>query len=268
MLTAQTIHGFVNSCLVSRFDGSLATPDCHLEWWGLCCSKNKFVAISAPRGHAKSTAISLSYVLANILFRQRSYILLVSDTEYQASLFLGQIKQELSENEDIINLFGIKRNDKGNVQFLKDTETDIVVEFNDGEKFRIMAKGSEQKLRGLLWNGRRPDLIVCDDLENDEIVMNKERREKFRRWFFGALLPCRAGNGIIRIVGTILHMDSLLERLMPQESAKTTVREPMKIYSTAKVAGGWQSYKYRAHTEDFSGILWPAKYTIPQCTSR
>jgi hypothetical protein len=36
-------------------------------------------------------------------------------------------------------------------------------------KFRIVAKGAEQRLRGMLWDGQRPDLIVVDDLLNEEL---------------------------------------------------------------------------------------------------
>lgn len=57
----------------------------------------------------------------------------------------------------------------------------------DGHMFRI-TKGAEQKIRGLKWNNKRPDLIICDDLENDEIVLNKERRAKFKRWFYALCL--------------------------------------------------------------------------------
>ena len=65
-------------------------------------------------------------------------------------------------------------------------------------------------------------MIVCDDIENDEIVMNQERREKFRNWMLKALLPCRAPNGIVRIVGTILHLDSFLARITPADGEKHT----------------------------------------------
>lgn len=184
-------------------------------------------------------------------------MLLVSDTESQASLFLGTFKQELQDNQELIELFGLKRNDKGLVTFLKDTETDIIVECTDGHKFRIIAKGAEQKLRGLIWNGSRPDIIMCDDMENDELVLNKERREKMRKWFKGALLPCRSDSGIVRIVGTILHADSMLERLMPNPSDKSTTVEELKQYSTRK--GMWKAVKYRAHNSDFSRLLWPSK---------
>lgn len=188
---------------------------------------------------------------------------MVSDTEAQASMFLGQITQELQENKDIIELFGIKTNEEGIVKFEKDSQTDIIVSFTDGTKFRIMAKGSEQKLRGMLWNGARPDLIVCDDLENDEVVMNKERREKFKRWVYGALLPCRSQHGIVRIVGTILHMDSFLEGLMPRETDKLTVHEPLKTYTTRRTSQ-WKVVKYKAHSPDFQYILWPERRTAEE----
>jgi predicted phage terminase large subunit-like protein len=261
-LTADVIQGFVGAVLASQFDGQAASPPFHKECWELCCSNEKYVAIAAPRGHAKSTAITLGYGLATLLFRDRKFMLLVSDTESQASMFLGLYKQELQNNQDLINLFGIKRNDKGVVQFVKDTESDIVVECNDGHRFRVIAKGAEQKLRGLIWNGSRPDIILCDDMENDELVMNKERRDKMRRWFDGALVPSLSDRGVIRMVGTILHSDSLLEGFMPNPSERTTVSEGLKQYTTKRTV--WKALKYRAHSPDFKRLLWPEKKTAEQ----
>lgn len=256
-LTAQVVEGFVNSCLRKYFDGASETPTCHREWWEICTSQSKRVAIAAPRGHAKSTAITHCYGLATALFRERRYILIVSDTTTQAVQFLGDWKKELSENEDIRELFGV-------AEFIKDTEDDIIVEFTDGVQFRVQAKGAEQKLRGLKWKNLRPDLIICDDLENDEIVLNKDRRLKLKRWFYGALVPCLSDNGIIRIVGTILHLDSLLESLMPEQllgarAKKELVQEELKEYTNSKAT--WKSLKYRAHNPDFTALLWPTKRT-------
>jgi predicted phage terminase large subunit-like protein len=159
---------------------------------------------------------------------------LVSDTEGQAAEFLGDIKAELTSNEDLKSLFHIKK-------VLKDTETNIIVQFDDGEKFRIIAKGSEQKVRGLKWLGKRPDLIVGDDLENDDIVMNPERRKKFLRWLMNALIPCGSDTCWIRLVGTILHLDSALQRILEDET--------------------WETLFYEAHNPDFSVILWPEQYS-------
>lgn len=183
-------------------------------------------------------------------------MLIVSDTESQASMFLGMFKQELSENETLIDLFGIDPNFK---DWPKNSETDIIVPCKDGHKFRIIAKGAEQKLRGLIWNGSRPDIILCDDMENDELVMNKERREKMRNWFKGALLPSLSDRGIVRMVGTILHSDSLLESLMPNPSDKLTYRTDLKEWSGRKMM--WKTVKYRAHNKSFTQLLWPEKKT-------
>lgn len=258
-LTKELIYGFSGSCLVQNFDGSLKTPDCHLEWWELCCTPQKCVAIAAPRGHAKTTAITVTYTLAEVLFRNSNFVIIVSDTETQAAMFVGMLKDALSSNQNIVELFGIRKDAEGKVKFLKDSESDFICEFEDGHKFRVIAKGSEQKLRGLLWNGQRPDLIVCDDLENDEIVMNKDRRDKFKKWFYGALMPCLSARGRIRYVGTILHMDSLLENLMPKYNDKQTFEEGLKTYTTRRTF--WKSVKYKAHNSDFSLILWPEKHT-------
>ncbi len=175
-------------------------------------------------------------------------------------MFVQAMAQELLENEDLIELFGLKKNEKGLVQFLKSTESDIIVEFNDGHTFRIMGKGAEQKLRGLLWNGLRPDLVLIDDLENDELVMNKERRDKLKRWFRGALVPILSKKGKMRFWGTILHMDSVLENLMPKEYDKYTVDNGLKMYSVNPRKTMWKGIKYRSHNPDFTMILWPERY--------
>ena len=165
-LTKEIVEGFATSCLTKYYYEASQFASFHREWLELCCSDDKFIAICAPRGHLKSTTITITYTLACALFRQRKYILIVADTEAQASLFLGQIKQILYDSTEIHQLFGIKTNEKGAI-FEKDTETDIIVPFTDGGRFRIVAKGAEQKLRGMLWDGKRPDMIVIDDLMNE-----------------------------------------------------------------------------------------------------
>ena len=248
------MEGFVNSVLRKNFDKPAPTPDFHKEIWDLVTSNSKQVAIAAPRYHAKSTAVTHAYTLASVLFRESRYVLIVSDTVTQAVQFLGDIKKELLENDDLRSLFGVK-------EFPKDTEDDLIVELEDGWTFRIQAKGSEQKLRGLKWANLRPDLIIGDDMENDEIVMNKDRRQKFKRWFYGALIPCVSSTGKIRIVGTILHLDSLLENLMPasqlvsHRGVKSLIKEDLKEYSSNVLP--WRSVKYRAHTDNFKSLLWP-----------
>ena len=253
-LNATVMEGFVNSVLRKNFDKPAATPTFHKEMWELVTSNSKQVAIAAPRYHAKSTAITHAYTLASVLFRESRYVLIVSDTVTQAVQFLGDIKKELLDNDDLRSLFAVS-------SFPKDTEDDLIVEMEDGYTFRIQAKVSEQKLRGLKWANLRPDLVIGDDMENDEIVMNKDRRMKFKRWFYGALIPCVSSSGKIRIVGTILHLDSLLNNLMPSSllvshrGFKNFIQEDLREYSLNILP--WKSVKYRAHTDDFKKLLWP-----------
>ena len=174
-------------------------------------------------------------MLFRSLFRESDYVLVVSDTVSQAVQFLGDIKKELTDNEDLTSLFGVKG-------LLKDTEDDIICEMDDGHLFRVQARGSEQKVRGLKWKNKRPSLLICDDMENDEIVLNRDRRLKFKRWFYAALLPALSDKGKVRVVGTILHMDSLLENLMPGSQLASRprgmdylVREDLKEIGRAHV---------------------------------
>ena len=253
-LTAEMIYGFSESLLKSGYDDPQPTPDFHMELWDMCCSASTFVAIAAPRGHAKSTAITHAYTLAMVCFREAQYVMIVSDTEEQAILFLEDIKIELTENMALREAFGIKR-------LSKDSGADIICVMEDGHRFRIIAKGSMQKIRGRKWRGKRPDLIIGDDLENDEIVMNEDRRKKFRRWMNNALIPARAKRkGKIRIVGTILHLDSFLERTMPDfEDKEHTKTDGLRYWST-KPNPVWYSKRFRGHSEDFSMLLWPEQW--------
>lgn len=259
-LTKDIVLGFAGSCIVPYLDNASQFGKFHEEILELACSDDKFIAMALPRGHGKSTVITIIYVLAAVLFRQRKYVLIVADTEGQASLFLGQIKQILYSSEQIRNLFGIRLDEKGNVKLEKDTETDIICEFEDHTKFRITAKGAEQRLRGLMFNGQRPDLIIMDDMLSDEAVMNKDRREKLNKWIYGSLIPCRSETGIIRFIGTLLNLDDALSRLMPHPHSRDTIHEELKMYSKKK-KGMWRSVLYRAHNDDMSQLLWPERKT-------
>lgn len=254
-LTPELLLSFSQLYLSRNYDDAVAHPKCHLEWWYYCCLPRKFVALAAPRGHAKSTAITHVFVLANVCFRIKKHVLILSDTEGQAAMFLGNIRNELIENEDLRKTFGIKA-------LLKDAETEIIVQFTDGHKCRIFARGAGQRIRGVNWLGIRPDLVVGDDLENDEAVMNEDRREKFRNWVLTALVPAGGTGCTYRVVGTILHEDSFLNRIMPRPIEDVNcVIEPLKIWTTTK--GSWLSVLYRAHPDfdDFSQMLWPERHS-------
>lgn len=234
-LTAEMIEAFSGVYLSPRYDQPQPTPDFHRECWDRYSSDHPACATAAPRNHAKSTGLTHDFILANVCFRVEDYIILVGSSEEMAIEHLGDIANELRENEALIRDFKIKG-------FVQEQKTDIIVECTDGHQFRIVARGAEQKIRGRKWKGKRPGLIVGDDLEDDEQVENKDRRAKFRKWFFRACKQALRDGGRIRVHGTILHVDSLLNHLIKNKA--------------------WRSKKYRAHKafQDFSDILWPEKF--------
>lgn len=252
-LNWKKVAGFTQAVLALRFDDPKPIPQHHNEIWELCTSDHPQVAIAAPRGSAKSTAVTFSYVLAEVLFEQEDHVLILSANEELAAGFLAEIKVELQENEFLVNhpLLGVKR-------FIKERETEIVVEKRNGYRFRIIVKGAGQRMRGLKWERKRPGLVIADDLEDEEIVASQLQREKFRHWFFGVVKPIIRYKGKIRVVGTIMHMDSLLMRLMPPLKDPNTIVTPLKISSGDKRA--WKSVLYKAHDENFDHLLWPEMY--------
>jgi hypothetical protein len=231
-LSSALVETFAGVFLSPMYDSAAPTPAFHREVWDLYCGPSPFVAVAAPRGHAKSTAFTHTFGLAAALFRFESHILIVSATEELAMSHLGDIAKELRDSDDLREEFGL-------VGLTVDSKGEIVCRCNDGYEFRFIARGSGQKLRGIKWRGRRPGLILCDDMEEDEQVESKDRREKFGRWVNRALIPLGRIGVKIRWHGTILHVDAMLARLMKN--------------------GSWVSRLYKAHAgfDDFTQILWP-----------
>lgn len=194
-LTADLVESFAGVFLSPRYDDPKPTPPFHREAWKLYCSESSQVACIAPRDHAKSTGLTFDYILAECLFRVSDYVILIGSTEEKAAEQLSNISEELHDNEALREHFGV-------ADFEVDTRTEIIVRMSDNWRFRILSRGAEQRIRGSLWKGKRPNLIVCDDVEDDEQVENKDRRSKFRRWFFRAAKQALSKSGKIRVHGT------------------------------------------------------------------
>lgn len=241
-LSADLIESFSGMYLSPRYDSPQPTPDFHRECWNRYCSPSLACATAAPRNHAKSTGLTHDYALAVAVFRVESYIIIIGASEEMAIEHLGDIANELRENDELRRDFKIKG-------FITEQKTDIIVECTDGYQFRFIARGAEQKIRGRKWQGRRPGLIVGDDLEDDEQVENADRRRKFRRWFFRAAKQSLRDGGKIRVHGTILHEDSLLMHLIKNKQ--------------------WDSKLYKAHRsfDEFTDILWEEKFPVERLRS-
>ena len=77
------------------------------------------------------------------------------------------IRNELEGNDKLIKDFGDMRSDKWTEEELRLNNQVI-----------IRAKGQGFQIRGF-----RPDVIVCDDLEDESVIYSKEQRDKLEVWF-------------------------------------------------------------------------------------
>lgn len=237
-LTADLIEGFAGMYLSPMYDNPQPVAPFHRECWESYCDMGiELAARAAPRAHAKSTALTHAFAMAVTCFRVQDYVVIVSATETLAMDHLGDIAAQFRENEYLRSDFGVET-------LLVDARSEVVVKFTDGHQCRFIAKGSGQKMRGLKWRGKRPGLILGDDLEEDEQVENRDRRMKFRKWIYRALIPCKRRGGVVRIQGTILHEDSFLARVMTDPR--------------------WDTKLYKAHAsfDEFTDILWPEQFPV------
>ncbi|MDX2198250.1 MAG: hypothetical protein SF069_04665 [Phycisphaerae bacterium] len=124
--------------------------------------------------------------------------------------------------------------------------------FTTNTGITVQAKGAAAGFRGARSGPHRPDLIICDDLEKDELVSSSEQRTKLERWLRRVVMPALAPDGRLVVLGSILHHDSLLANLANPE------RFP-----------GWHYKLYRAvevrqtPQGEFQRVpLWPARWPL------
>ncbi len=161
--------------------------------------------IVAFRNSAKSTIFTLSYPIWAVLSGRCKFVLILSQNQEQARLMLKHIKMELEGNDLLRKDFEPFRHGKG------DWGASSIILSKYGAK--ITAASSEQSIRGIRHGEHRPDLIICDDIEDLASIKNKEGRDKTHNWLTGEVIPAGDKDTKIIIVGNLLHEDSTLMRL-------------------------------------------------------
>ncbi len=238
------------------------TPDFHWELAdeALAVEKpwetggSRFYA-AAPRGHAKSTIINFLLPLYWICFKRKKVIVIISETQDFATNFVTDIKKQFEENERLRADFGEMTGDSVRPRPLKWTTSDFSVAHRNSKgkvsfKTRVVAKSTNSQFRGIKEGANRPDAIICDDLENDELVRSKVQRQQTWDWFNKTVIPAlNPATGCLIVIGTILHFDSLLQRLL--NLAKRQQQNGSRAY---------RSKLYRAIKDDGT-LLWKDRFT-------
>lgn len=184
----------------------------HDTMFDLISSKERRVVLAAPRGIGKTTTVRAK-AAKNILYRDSFFIPYVSKNESAAMLQTENLKRSLARNTIIKKMFGpIKPRSTGE-DFSETFSKTSWVGFNS----LVVPRGYTQQIRGLVFDDKRPDLFIIDDLEDDEQIEKEEYRKGLREWFFSVLMKAvsrYSNDWRIIYIDTLKHEDSLLQMLL------------------------------------------------------
>lgn len=203
----------------------------HREWMQLATHKDR-LAIAAPRGHAKSTLLTVIFPLWMAMEKKGTDILIISASEDMAAGWVRKIKMELEHNRVLRWKYSPQETGKW---------TELHIELKNGSTIRGI--GAEAAIRG-----RRPDVVIIDDCESDEMVRSEARRDSFKDWFYSALIGTLKPNSKLIMIGTVLHIRSFLANTMNNPPS------------------GWSVRLYRAI--EHNQPLWPEAWSLQALMQR
>ena len=195
-------------------------------------------AIEAFRESGKSEYVLKAYPLYRLLFPspEALYIVLILRNQRNASKKL----KEIMALHSAIPIF--KVNTK---KVLEESAEAYEVELADWEgcRVRIEAYGKGTTLRGINWNGRRPDIVILDDIQDFEDAQSEAILEKDWEWFLSDVKPLGKSTRIF-IIGNNLGEKCIIERIF--EHAKEFGFQTMRIPAI----------------DDFGRPTWPEKFSL------
>lgn len=238
---------FSHDLFPQRIDKRYGVPPLHKEIYrdllgALVNGENKMDrlhVIAAPREHSKSTIISYVYVLYCILFRLRSYIVLISESYEKSTQFIRAIKKAL--NSPLVR------------EYFGDISTKTLV--SEGGKWTeghivtstgctITALGMGKSTRGLI-EDTRPDLVIADDIESENNTKTEESRDGNWKWWSAQVVPAAdVIRGQCVYIGTMVHHDCILAKLFEHDNA-------------------YHKRFYQVYTDEtHTATIWPEKFTL------
>jgi len=231
------------------------TAKAHFQLIDHIYSKNRYKVVECTRGLGKSTIVTRKNPLYWIFkgkkpnFGEFDYILVIQDSvsmvESTFETLLGYI-----ENSELKNHLDIKKKRLG------DDPTIHIWNKDKQKMFFLKGRGSGQSMRGINIHGKRPNIIILDDIENEEKHSTKESRQKLKNWFFNVVVPSINPNRFEFIfIGTPIHEDALLMNLVESEKWATIQLPVAEEYPADKVISCWEDRFTKEYIEDIYKML-------------
>lgn len=250
---------------------------------------NKKIIITYPRGHGKSTHLSVAYPLWRIAKDHNLRILLISSTEAVSKAFLSEIIGHI-ENNAKYNQFarycdplgiGVTPKMKNYAKMRDNWSGDSIVIARD----QLNLKDPTINAVGLLGSilSKRADLIICDDVVNQENSATEAQRLKVTDWIDTTVRPVLLPTGRFMYLGNTWHMDDYVARALknPQFDYRKRMRAIISESNNLKLWDEWalirtneeltieerliQSEEFyltnKVLMDDGVQVLWPSRYS-------
>lgn len=177
--------------------------------------------ILMPRGHLKTSVVTVGKAIQHLLDDPDTTILLASAVWDNARSFLSEIKEYLSNKSKLPRVYGKFESNNWN----QDNIT-IRQRKKPNKTPTITTAGIDKALTSQHYN-----VIIADDLVNRQTISTDEQRSKVKK-FYSDLQDLLEPNGIMYIIGTRWHDGDLYGMLIKQQAEK------FDIYKTGATRDG------------------------------
>lgn len=212
-------------------------PQFHIKCWLLMTTSSYAqVAITLPRGHAKTTLAKLS-VVWYFLFTKKRFCVYLSNTQPVALDACRDIIHYMEESDNFRALYG-------EIKFESKNEgRGLYIFILNGKRCVLRALGAGQQVRGLNVDNQRPDLAIIDDLEDIENTRTPHLLKQLQQWVYRTFFKALSRNYKIIWIGNIISNNCILKQLVESKA--------------------WQSMRLGAILSD-GRPLWPDMWTLKQ----
>jgi len=205
-------------------------------------NKKNFKLALIPRGHLKSTIITVGRTLQAILADRSKRVLIANATYNNACSFLTDIKRHLKFNEHIKDFWG---DPMVGVEVWANDKIMLQKPLGAAKEPTVTAMGLESNL-----TSQHYDIIIMDDLVNQDYVNTADQIQKTINFYKECLNLLEPGGELI-VIGTRWHDRDLYGWIMDKDN---NVADKFQVFIR-------RAYEGDLHTGADFKALFPAKFT-------
>lgn len=213
------------------------------------------MVLALPRELGKSSYLSPGLMLHNVIFTKYRYIIYVGNSQSKANEALSNMLREIIDYDgdgELSNTVFRPFIKSVHYHLPEKSVGTIVITKTDGSTIVVKSVGRGVNTRGIRRGQYRPDLIICDDIEDANKARNNAGyRQRTIEWFSSDIQPLGQGAKLI-LCGTKIHEDSLITVYAEDPPVQVLPGQGPVPYKVIDLG-------YRDSSK--KGTIWAAKYT-------